>query len=350
MLGAGYIARMHVLAASRNRRAKVVHIADIRLDAARGLAEEYGIDCVSDNPASVLADKAVDTVIVALPTFLHYEWIVRCAKAGKDVLTEKPLCRTVHEGRKAVGACAKHGVRLAVGFQRRFSPARIKVRELVRAGKLGRPITWTISSFSPRHDFLDLRGPTGKWLWDFKNGGFIMDVSIHDFDFACWVLGKPVEMFAQSRRISTAAESPTQASAQIRFEHGDNMVYGVAWQEGDFGSASAPVSIIGPKGTIILNTDQAFTWYYAPGKKKNLCWDYENLRPYYPDKNWEWRIYKQLDRFIRDRKPDNRLTTGEEALASLWLAEKILAAGPKGRRFRYGGARENMRAGVGANR
>jgi len=178
-----------------------VHIADVRLGAARQLAHEYGVDRASSDSAAVVADEKVDTVIVALPTSLHYDWILRCAKAEKDVLAEKPLCPTVSEGAKAVRACAKRGVRLAVGYQRRFSPARIKVRELVRSGKLGRPVTWTISNFSPRHDFRELRGPVGNWMWKSGGGGFIMDGSIHDFDFAFWVLGRPVEMFAQSRRI-----------------------------------------------------------------------------------------------------------------------------------------------------
>jgi len=113
------------------------------------------------------------------------------------------------------------------------------------------------------------------------------------------------------------------------------MVYGVSWQEGDFGTGAAPESIVGPKGTIILDSDQAFTWRHAPARKKRFSWDLDRLRPRCAEPGWEWRIYRRLDTFLRGAKRDYRLTTGQEALASLWMAEKILAAGPDGRMFRF---------------
>lgn len=172
IIGAGGIASAHLAVASRHRQIRVLRIADIRLDKARRLANQYGINHVSTDPGEILLDDRIDMVIVALPTFLHYEWLLRCARAGKDILTEKPLCRTLAEGKRVLRACAKHKVRLSVGYMRHFSPARLKVRWLVRSGALGRPVTWRISSFGPRSDFY--RGPK-NWMWDRdKGGGLIM--------------------------------------------------------------------------------------------------------------------------------------------------------------------------------
>ncbi len=336
ILGAGCVAPAHLLAAAKHPKAIIVHIADVYLEAARKLADEYGVDRVSKDAQDVVVDNDVDTVVIALPTFLHYDWLLRCAKAGKNILCEKPLCRTVSQGRRAIRACAQQGVRLAVGYQRRFSPARIMIRKLVQAGKLGCPVTWTISNFAFRPDWHGAR--RNQWVWDKNSGGLVTDWAIHAFDFACWVLGKPVKMFAQSRQLSSTVTSPTQAAAFVHFENGDNLVYGASWQEKDFGWGRAPESIVGPKGTIVLDSDSdigAFTWYHAPGKKKQYTWELKQLKPYYAEPAWDWMLYKQMASFLGGKKEDPSLTSGEGALASLWIAEKIIDAGPEGKLFRF---------------
>lgn len=330
LIGAGGVAAYHLAAASRHRQTRVLHIADMDLGRARHLADEYGIERVGTDPNEVLLNDNVDMVIVALPTFLHSQWLLRCAEAGKDIVTEKPLCRHVSEAKRVLRACAKYKVRLSVGYMRRFSPARQEVRSLVQSGALGRPVTWRISEFGSRSDFY--RGPH-NWMWDKdKGGGLIMDGSIHDFDFACWVSGHPTKMYAQSSRISDVVTAPTAAHAIISFKDGDRLVYSVSWQEGDFGSGGFPLSIVGPKGTIALDSDFAFTLYLAGGRKRRFKWDPNSLRP--KNLGFSYLFYKQLDSFVRE-KDDTGLATGEESLLSLWMAEKIIDSGSEGRVFHY---------------
>ena len=277
IIGAGGVAGAHLGAISRHRQAKALCLADIDLNKARSLADRYGIRRVTDDPNKILLDVEVNAVVIVLPTFLHCEWVLRCAKAGKDVLTEKPLCRTVSQGKRVLRTCTKHNVRLAVGYMRRFRPARLKVRSLVQAGALGRPVTWQISSFGPRSDYY--RGP-GSWMWDRnKGGGYVMDGSIHDFDFACWTLGQPTRMFAQSSRISDVATAPTQAHALITFADGDRLAYSGAWQEDDFRPTQRSARIIGSEGTIILDSDYEFTWHDAAKKERHFKWSPDKLRP-----------------------------------------------------------------------
>ena len=331
------MAPSHLAAAENHPEAKVTHIADVRIDCARALADEYGIESVSNNPEKLLADDNVDTVVVILPTFLHFKWLMRSAAAGKHIVCEKPFCRTVSQGRRVIRACAENRVRLAVGYQRRFSPARIKVREIVQSGEIGCPVTWTLSTYAPRPDWhaVPAARRRNEWVWDTRSGGLVMDWSIHAFDFACWVLGDPVKMFAQSRRLSDVVTSPTQASAIVHFENGDNLVYGASWQEGDFGVGGAPESIVGPKGTIVLEADMAFTWHHASGKKKEYRWDQKDLEPHSELRDWDYMLYKMLESFLDRKENDPCLTTGEAALPSLWMAEKIIASGPNGRTFRF---------------
>lgn len=330
IIGAGGVAGAHLRAISQHRQAKALCLADIQLSKARSLADRYGISPVTDDPNEILLNPAIDAVIIALPTFLHCEWLLRCARAGKDVLTEKPLCRTVAEGKRVLRTCARNNVRLAVGYMRRFSPARLKVRSLVRAGALGRPVSWQIASFGPRLDYY--RGP-GNWMWDRRQGGgYIMDGSIHDFDFACWTLGQPTRMFAQSSRITDAATAPTQAHAHVTFEDGDRLAYSGAWQEDDTSPSQRSARIIGPEGTITLDSDYEFTWHRPGGKERHFEWSPARLRP--SGMGGAWLFYRQLDSFVRKKK-DVSLARGQDSLASLWMAEKIIDAGPDGRLFNY---------------
>ncbi|MHB1457129.1 MAG: Gfo/Idh/MocA family protein [Armatimonadota bacterium] len=323
VLGAGGIVPPH-LDGAKQLGVEVVHIADVRIECAKSLADQFGIKHVSDDPWDVVKNPDVDMVIVALPTYLHSEWLKRCAAAGKHILTEKPLCRTVTEARQVIKVCGKNNVKVAVGYQRRFSPARIKVRELIRSDAIGRPVTWAISGFSARNDFY--RGPN-NWMWDMQKGaGLVMDGSIHDFDFASWVLGKPAKMYAQSRLICDCVTAPTQASAIIHFEQGDTLTYSVAWQECEYGAGDGVDRIIGPKGTIIPESEFSFLLHNSSGSTERLSWEPTHL------------FKDQLGTFIKyavDGVEDYRLTTGEDALSSLWIAENIVRSGENGRLLEF---------------
>lgn len=328
VLGAGGIVPPH-LDAARQLGVEVVHIADVRIECAETLAEQFCIRKISNDLWDVVKDPEVDMVIVALPTYLHHDWLMRCALAGKHILTEKPLCRTVAEARRVIKTCKQNNVKVGIGYQRRFSPARIKVRELIRSGTIGRPITWAISGFGARNDFY--RGPN-NWMWDMQKGaGLVMDGSIHDFDFASWILGRPVKMYAQSRLICDCVTAPTQASAIIHFEHGDTLTYSVAWQECEYGPGDGVDRIIGPKGTIIPDSEFSFILHACAGGTDRMSWDPIHL------------FKDQLGAFIEyasNGKEDYRLTTGEDALSSLWIAESIVRAGESGRIFNFTGQRE----------
>jgi len=312
-----------------------VHLSDVDGDAARALAIEYDVRGISTDNAEVIADPKVDTVIVALPTHLHHEWLLRCAEEGMAALAEKPLCRKVDSARDVARTFSQAGLQLSVGYMRRFSPARRKVRQLVQSGALGRPVTWKVSTYGP---FTELYRPAGSWAWKAEQGGgFIMDGGIHDCDFACWVLGDPVEMHARSSRLIPSVTAATQASAIVRFEHGDALLFDSTFTDGDMGAgdtAGHVNRIVGPNGAIVIDSDYSFALHSAKGRSKRYAWDPNALRP--TGLGWEWLFYKQLDAFIRNKGDDPCLATADEAIASLWMADGIVSAGPEGRTISYG--------------
>jgi predicted dehydrogenase len=135
-----------------------------------------------------LDQETVDAVVVATPTPLHALMVERAARAGKHVFCEKPLSVDLDSGRIATHAAATAGICLQIGFHRRFDPDFLEASERVEAGELGRIQLLRISHRNrvPPHAG-DLTGRLGSAL---------IDMTIHDFDTARWLVGEVGEVHA----------------------------------------------------------------------------------------------------------------------------------------------------------
>ncbi len=158
---------------------------------AEPIAAEFGAKVYPDFEA-LLED--VDIVDICTPTFLHHEMVLRAAQAGKQIVCEKPLSLTVEQGREMVSACRKVGVKLLVGHVVRFFPEYAAAKSMVESGQIGKPAVLHLGrkSFHPKKT-------TDNWfLDDEKSGGMIQDLMVHDFDYARWIAGDVVRVFAKS--------------------------------------------------------------------------------------------------------------------------------------------------------
>jgi predicted dehydrogenase len=127
----------------------------------------------------------VDMVDICSPTHLHHEMALKAAAAGKHVVCEKPLARTTQEAQEIVLAGRKAGVQVLVAHVVRFFPEYALAHSAVREGQIGRPgvIRLHRGSYRPKK-------PAGNWFLDeAKSGGILMDLMIHDYDYARWVAG-----------------------------------------------------------------------------------------------------------------------------------------------------------------
>ena len=102
------------------------------------VAREFAAAVVYDEQEALLADPDVDAVYICTPVFLHAAQTVAAADAGKHVLVEKPMALTIDECRQMTDACKGNGVKLQIGYMRRFHPYHRKIKEMVDAGVLGR--------------------------------------------------------------------------------------------------------------------------------------------------------------------------------------------------------------------
>ena len=136
--------------------------------------------------ADALIDRLdLDGLVVATPTHTHADLVVLAAEAGLPVFCEKPLALTVSETRRAIGAARTADIPLQVGFMRRFDAAYRSMREAISEGRIGRPVTFKSIGRDPGC-------PDPAFARPERSGGLLVDMAIHDFDLAAWLMESPV--------------------------------------------------------------------------------------------------------------------------------------------------------------
>jgi len=188
VIGTGRMGSVHVANLVRQvPLANLSAICDIRLDVAQKVADDLGIERVVQDYHDLLADKDIEAVLIATSTDTHAKIVEDCACAGKQIFCEKPLAPTLAEIEGVLKVIAETGVKLQVGFNRRFDKNFQKVKEVVQSGALGRPCILRITNRDPEL-------PSMAFLR--LSGGMFMDMSIHDFDMARFQIGEVDEIYA----------------------------------------------------------------------------------------------------------------------------------------------------------
>jgi myo-inositol 2-dehydrogenase/D-chiro-inositol 1-dehydrogenase len=185
IIGAGRIGRIHARSlAFLIPQAQAVGIADVDLEAARRVAGELRIPQACSDYRELLADRAIQAVAICAPTPLHSKLIEEAAAAGKHIFCEKPVDLDLARIDGALAEVRKAGVKLQIGFNRRFDANFARVRKAVAEGEIGEPQLLHIVSRDP--------GPP-PLSYVKSSGGIFMDMTIHDFDMARFLIGAEVE-------------------------------------------------------------------------------------------------------------------------------------------------------------
>ncbi|MEW6250411.1 MAG: Gfo/Idh/MocA family oxidoreductase [Planctomycetota bacterium] len=152
-------------------------------------------------PAELLADPAVDAVVIAAPTCLHADLTVAALRAGKHVLCEKPMALRPADCDRMAAAAEESGRTLMVGQCLRFWPQYELARRYVQEGRLGsvRYINLRRLGAAPEYSM-------GDWMLDpAQSGGALLDLHVHDIDFAHYLLGLPETIAARGVQSATGA-------------------------------------------------------------------------------------------------------------------------------------------------
>jgi myo-inositol 2-dehydrogenase / D-chiro-inositol 1-dehydrogenase len=261
VIGAGRIGKIHASnLATRIAGAEVAAIADVSLSAAQETAAKLHIPQALEDYHAILSDPSIDAVAICSSTDTHSKIIVEAANAGKQIFCEKPVDYDLAKIDAALAAVAKAGVKLQIGFNRRFDPNFRKVRDMVAAGKIGTPHILRITSRDPAP-------PPVSYVK--VSGGMFFDMTIHDFDMARYLsCSEVVEVFTAAGvmvdpEIGEAGDVDT-AVITLRFANGaigtiDNSrkaVYGYDQRVEVFGSGGMVQSLNNtPDHNIYANAD-----------------------------------------------------------------------------------------------
>lgn len=183
VIGLGRIGQIHLSnLLHHSPEAEVVIVSDISSDS-HEYARNLGIKNITTNAYDVIYHPEVEAVIICSPTPFHVPYSVAAAKLGKHVFCEKPLDVTLEAILEAEQAAKENNIKLMVGFNRRFDANFNQVRNLVMANEIGDPHILRITSRDPAP-------PPVEYLK--ISGGIFLDMSIHDFDMARYIVGSEV--------------------------------------------------------------------------------------------------------------------------------------------------------------
>ena len=180
LIGAGRIGQLHARNVVQHvSSAQLISITDVYAESAQKCAEELGIPKVVGSHMAILADPEVDAVLICSSTDTHAQLISEAAKAGKHIFCEKPIAFDLDEIDRALADVAKAGVKLQIGFNRRFDANAERMKAGISSGEIGLPRRLHIISRDPSP-------PPPEYVK--RSGGMFVDMTIHDFDMARFLM------------------------------------------------------------------------------------------------------------------------------------------------------------------
>jgi myo-inositol 2-dehydrogenase/D-chiro-inositol 1-dehydrogenase len=254
VIGAGRIGKIHIDNLLRQPKVELVAISDAfagpELEA---WAAARGIGQVTKDSAAIIGHPGIDAVFICSPTDTHVPLIKEAAQAGKHIFCEKPVSMDIAQTIDAIEAVNKAGVKLQIGFNRRFDHNFKRVREHVQGGTIGDPHLIKITSRDPSP-------PPAEYIR--VSGGIFMDMMIHDFDMARYVSGSEVEevyaqgavlvdpVFAEYGDVDTAVVTLRFASGALGvIDNSRKAAYGYDQR----------VEVFGSKGSVAVTNDHPNT-------------------------------------------------------------------------------------------
>jgi myo-inositol 2-dehydrogenase/D-chiro-inositol 1-dehydrogenase len=310
LIGTGRIGKMHaenILFSVGS--AELKSVADIYIEHSMEWANSLGLKNAYKDYKEIINDPEIDAVVICSTTDTHAQIIEEAALAGKHIFCEKPIDLDVSKVRKALEVVEKAGVKLQIGFNRRFDHNFRRVRELVQNGTVGDLHIVKITSRDPAPPSIEyIKG----------SGGLFLDMTIHDFDMARFLSGSEVEeVYAKAAvlvdpAIGEAGDIDT-AVITLKFKNGaigiiDNSrqaVYGYDQRVEVFGSKGCAIAGNDHPNTVEVNTVEKVS------KDKPMYFFIERYKDAYIEE-----IKAFIDCIVNDKEPP---VTGNDALEPILI-------------------------------
>ena len=321
-LGVGRMGITHLKTLAGIRNAHVVVVADPDIDVARHGQKVSLADRATTDSLDAIGDPAVEAVVIVTPTSTHAALIEAALRAGKAIWSEKPIALSLAETDRVVRIWRETGLPVQLGFMRRFDPGYVRAKELIDAGQLGR-----IEQF--RSASRDTYPPPLSFI---KNsGGSFLDMSVHDFDLARFLVGEIEEVSAWGSvliddRFAEGSDIDT-AVTMLRFENGAlgvvEMSRRSAW------GYDIRTEVAGADGKVVVEAAQKTTATFS----RRFGFEGDHFESF-PDR-FEAAYRIELETFFRTLGEGGTPAPGpEEALATLRVAVAARQSWQEGRPIR----------------
>lgn len=221
IIGAGAIVGLHCMAyRSLSECARLVAVADVDEGRANAAKQAFSFRHSYKDYRDLLGREDIDVVSVCTPPHVHTPIVLDALAAGKNVLCEKPMARTLEEADHVVKATERNlGGKCSYVFQYRTDPAHLRIRKLIRDNALGKILMATVRVRAKRTPAYYARVP-GRGSWGIDGGGVLINQSIHQLDALTSFLGNPVEVSAVMDTFVQPTEGEDTLAAWIRFANG----------------------------------------------------------------------------------------------------------------------------------
>lgn len=319
IIGCGNIYANHANSLLNSDFGELVAVVDIDEEKAKTAAAKYNCKHYT-NYKEMLKDDSIDVVHICTPHYLHSTMAIDCMRAGKHVLTEKPMDINTERTLEMIKAKNEYGKFLGVSFQNRYNDTSIEVKRIIEEGSLGKVkgikaiITWNRN----KDYYL-----SGEWRgkWETEGGGTLINQSIHTLDLMQWFCGEieSIKGSADIRVLNGVIEVEDTADATIRFKNG---AMGIFYATNCY-TADSPVQVEIHLEKGFLRIEDSELYLIEKGVKTLLCYD---KAPDSSGKSYWGAGHKKLIRKFYEciLNDDNEgYITAEEGLKSLKMIEAI---------------------------
>lgn len=239
----------------------LVAVADIRTDRAQQIGEQYGVDWYGDYKQLLDRDD-IDVVYVMTFSGLHGDHAIMAARAGKHVITTKPMEVSLQRADQMIRECENAGVKLAVDFDMRYDQTQRTIKKAIHEGRLGTLILGEarLKWFRSQAYYDENYGWRGTWKLD--GGGSLSNQTVHFIDQLLWMMGPVQSVYAEVGVYTHDIEGEDLGTVLLTFESGAR---GVIVGTTTFPrNCYAGIEIHGDKGAV-LTTRGSAEWIGAEG-------------------------------------------------------------------------------------
>ncbi|MFP4005855.1 MAG: Gfo/Idh/MocA family protein [Candidatus Hadarchaeia archaeon] len=331
VIGGGKISEtVHLPGYRENSKVDLKAICDVDEETAEEMANQFGAESWYTDYEELLARNDIQGVSVCTPNSFHREHSVAAAESGKHVLLEKPMAPTLEECDEIIDACEENGVKLVMGFDRRFFPEYKRVKRLIDEGVVG-----SISQirFHGGHSGpYDTWGAKTDWFnkKDEVGGGALLDLGTHYIDLLRWYVGEISSVKAVGGNLAGKSEGEDNALVLLDFEEGPFGQVDASWTYSEWHEFG---EIHGSKATLFLRESKDPLVVYAneeipeglkgPVRPTQPVSMTESMRPN------RQKIDNFVEIIIKDKEPNLTGEDGKKSVEVVKAAYKSIETGER---------------------